>query len=289
MTSSLARDEIETEIADALADYGAEVRAVWERIRIAPERWSSREGEFWVVAIDGDQALWFDDIHEAFNWSSYSTRGTLDVAGCEQLSFAQHLEQIAHKHSETARARLVESGVPAELRGPGSITLRQSTYWDVTATSGAAYRIHFRDKAELVFADSMYETIEIHDQHPLLMQYDEPHRSLYFVGTTQRPHELSIAVDRSIRDASGSWRGLRDYKSNVEAAERSLRSGHGLFVAAPATICSVVAAVLEAEGVQCSILGDAPARPGKRALLLGRSYVIASGFAFEKRIPCNER
>lgn len=180
-------------------------------------------------------------------------------------------------------AEIASALVPADLRGPGMIALRQTTYWDVVAASGASYRIHFRDKVESAFAEPAYRSIDVDDVHPLLVRYDEPTRSLYFSGTPLRPREVAEQIERDIRDASGSWRGLHDYATSTEAVERSLRDGHGMLLQAPAPVCCVVAQILEAAGIQCSILGNAPVRPGKRVLLLGRSYVIASGFAFARQ------
>ncbi len=283
----MLREDLDAEIANALAAYDDEIRAAWNRIRIEPERWLCPAGPhqpegFWVVALDDDQALFFNDIEEGFNWSRYRTRGTLDEYGCNQDSFTELLERMARAQGEARRAQLRESDVPAVLRTAGTITFRQSTYWDVLAATGDAYRIHFRDKAEFVFADPAYETIEIRSVHPLLVKYDEPSRSLYFSGAPSRPTELSHELEAAVRNASESWRGLEDCGTSIAGIERSLRSGHGMLMTAPESLATIAASVLEAAGVQCSIFGNAPARPGKRVLLLGRSYVVAGGFAFER-------
>jgi hypothetical protein len=274
-------------IANALAEYDDAVRSEWERIRIEPEKWrcspwGDETGGFWAVAIDGDHVLWFNDIEEGFNWSRFSSRGIIDEYVCNQDAFEQILERIAQQNSERTRARLREGDVPAELAGPGTIEVRQTTYWEVLLRAGARYRIHFRDKAEFAFADAGYPSIELHERHPLLVQYDAPDRSLYFSGSPLRPRSVAEDVERAIRADSASWRGLHAYAGGIEAVERLLRAGHGMLMNAPEPVCDVAARVLEAEGVQCSILGCAPGRPGMRVLLLGRSYIIAAGFAFER-------
>lgn len=219
-----SRHDLDSMIATALADRDDAVRTAWERIRIEPETWRCRPwGEFWVVALEGDRALWFNDVEDGFNWSRYATRGTIDEYFANQTSFTEILEQIAQAQSEATRSRLGESGVPAELVGAGRITFRQSTYWDVVASNGSGCRVHFRDKAEMGFVDAAYRAIEICARHPLLVQYEEPACSLYFTGAHARPHELALAVEGAIRDASDSWRGLDDCASSVAAAERTLR------------------------------------------------------------------
>ena len=274
-------------IANALAEYDDAVRSEWERIRIEPEQWrcspwGDETGGFWAVAIDDGRVLWFNDIEEGFNWSRYSTRGTIDEYVCDQTELVTILERIAQQNSERTRARLREGDVPTELAGPGTIEVRQTTYWEVRSRAGARYRVHFRDKAQLAFAGAEYSSIEIHDRHPLLVQHEAPHRSLYVTGTPLRPRSVAEEIERAIRADSSSWRGLHEYAGSIEAVERLLGAGHGMLMDAPEPVCAVAARVLEAAGVQCSILGRAPARTGMRVLLLGRSYIVASGFAFEQ-------
>jgi hypothetical protein len=291
--TSPSRKELDSTIATALAAYDDAVRAEWARIRIEPEKWrcspwGDKTGGFWAVAIDGDRVLWFNDIEDGFNWSPYSTRGTIAQYGADQLDLEMILERIAQRNSERARARLNEGAVPTEVAGPGTIGLRQTTYWEVRSRAGATYRIHFRDKAEFAFADADYPNVEIHDQHPLLVQYDAPKRSLYFSGTPLRPRSIAENLDGAIRADSASWRGVHEYAGSTDDIERQLRTGHGMLMDAPEPVCAVAATVLEAHGVQCSILGLAPARPGMRVLSLGGSYVIAAGFAFENRSPAED-
>jgi hypothetical protein len=286
MAAARSRQDLEAVIASGLAAYDDAVLARWERMRIVPEKWrcspwGDAEGGFWVVAVEGDQALWFNHIEGGFNWSPFSTRGTLDGYSCNQTELVDILERIAQELSEHARARIPEGGVPVDVAGPGAILVRQTTYWDVRATAGASYRIHFRDKAEAGFADPAYPAIEIFDHHPLLVLHDEPVRSLYFAGAARHPRDAAERIDRAIREVSESWRGLADYGSSVEAATKRLAVGHGLLMSAPESICAVVARVLEAEGTRASVVGSAASRPGHRVLLLGRSFVVAGGFAFE--------
>jgi hypothetical protein len=188
---------------------------------------------------------------------------------------------IAQRISASRRGSLREDGIPAAIAGPGTIEFRQTTYWDVRASVGSAYRIHFRDKAEFAFDRVDYPSIELEAQHPLLVQYEAPWRSLYVFGKPENPPEVAQAIERAIQAASASWRSLRDYECSIDSVAGLLRAGHGMLMHAPEPICNVASRILEPAGVQCSILGGAPARPGKRVVVLGRSYVVASGFAFE--------
>jgi len=62
---------------------------LWEAIKITPEKWSEQayglEGEgFWVVAVIGNRAIWFNDIEDGFNCSSYKVPGKLAEYFCNQ-------------------------------------------------------------------------------------------------------------------------------------------------------------------------------------------------------------
>jgi hypothetical protein len=282
-----SRDDISDWIARALAERDDAVRAEWNRMRIEPEKWSCSpyaddRGGFWAVAVDGERVLWFNDNEDGFNWSRYTARGRIDEYWCNQTEFAEILEEIAQRISASRRGSLREDGIPAAIAGPGTIEFRQTTYWDVRASVGSAYRIHFRDKAEFAFDRVDYPSIELEAQHPLLVQYEAPWRSLYVFGKPENPPEVAQAIERAIQAASASWRSLRDYECSIDSVAGLLRAGHGMLMHAPEPICNVASRILEPAGVQCSILGGAPARPGKRVAVLGRSYVVASGFAFER-------
>jgi len=287
MAGPPSRDDVDSMISSALAEYDQAVADEWARIRIEPEKWrcspwGDGSGGFWAVAADGDRVLWFNDIEDGFNWSPYSSRGTIGEYLCNQTAFTEILEMIAQAQSELVRAKLRESDVPAEIAGRGTIVRRQTTYWEVRAAQ-AMYRIHFRDKVEVAFATADYPRLELTAVHPLLVQYDEPSRSLYFSGMPFNSRAVAESLDRTIRDSTHAWRSLADYAGNVDDVDRRLRGGHGLLMSAPGSICAVVARALDAAGVATSVVGSAPARTGMRVLLLGRSYVIAGAFSFERR------
>ncbi len=284
----LSREDLVAEIEAALAERDDEVRAVWGQIRIQPEKWrcspwGDEGGGFWAVAIDGDEVLWFNDIEDGFNRSPFTERGTIGAYGCEQRDFSSVLEAIAQANSERARSMLHVGDLPDELIGPGTIERRQTTYWDLQDGSGTRWRVHFEDKVEATFASAEYDGAELVTQHPLLVQYDEPMRSLYVSGRPHDPRTLAERFDRVIRDGSAGWRGLVHYAGRVNDVERLLRVGVGLLMNAPESVCVAGAALLEDAGLGASVLGSLSAQRGQRALVLGRSYVIAGGFAFARR------
>ena len=64
----------------------------FETIRVPPEKWSLSPwgdlgGGFWVVGIIGVNILWYNDIEEGFNRSSFSKFGEIGEYTCEQDEF----------------------------------------------------------------------------------------------------------------------------------------------------------------------------------------------------------
>ena len=78
----VSRTELEELIAADLADCSEEERAYFNAVAVEPSKWRQSPygddgGGFWVVAIDGDRVLWYNDIEEGFNVSRFSARGTI--------------------------------------------------------------------------------------------------------------------------------------------------------------------------------------------------------------------
>jgi hypothetical protein len=71
------------------------VKAFWDRIKIAPEKWRQSPwgddgGGFWVVALIGRRCIYYNDIEDGFNFSEFDCYGQIKTYGCSQsdlLSF----------------------------------------------------------------------------------------------------------------------------------------------------------------------------------------------------------
>jgi hypothetical protein len=81
--------ELWDNIMEAEGRMSPRVFRLWEAIRIVPEKWREAAfgdigGGFWVVAIIGRKVIWYNDIEEGFNCSSYYVVGTLAEYWCNQ-------------------------------------------------------------------------------------------------------------------------------------------------------------------------------------------------------------
>lgn len=58
-------------------------RRLWDAIRIEPEKWQQHPygdagGGFWVVGLIGRTAIWYNDLEDGFNRSTYANYGVID-------------------------------------------------------------------------------------------------------------------------------------------------------------------------------------------------------------------
>jgi len=62
----------------------------WDLIKITPQKWKElRMGEegggFWAVAVFGNNVMYYNDIEDGFNISSFTTYGKIDEYLCGQI------------------------------------------------------------------------------------------------------------------------------------------------------------------------------------------------------------
>ena len=89
MWQPITLSELQTEIQRTEHQLKDELMRFWELIKIAPEKWHEKSygnegGGFWVVAIFGKQAIWYNDIEDGFNISVYTKYGEIDYYCCAQ-------------------------------------------------------------------------------------------------------------------------------------------------------------------------------------------------------------
>ncbi|MFD2261326.1 hypothetical protein ACFSM5_00395 [Lacibacterium aquatile] len=95
----ISEEAIWGEMNAAEAKMSPRQKNLWENIRIVPEKWQQHlggnEGQgFWVVAIWGRTVLWYNDIEEGFNLSSYQRYGTIEEYYCAQDELQWSLYKI---------------------------------------------------------------------------------------------------------------------------------------------------------------------------------------------------
>ncbi|HEY2582275.1 MAG TPA: hypothetical protein VGI43_10715 [Mucilaginibacter sp.] len=79
--------------------YEKQLYVFWEHVKISPEKWEAGDygkegGGFWIVGLYGKNAIWYNDIEEGFNVSSYHTYGTINNYAYEQYALNQIIYQL---------------------------------------------------------------------------------------------------------------------------------------------------------------------------------------------------
>ena len=74
-------------------------KKLWEAMKIEPKKWKldpwGKEGNgFWVVAVFGGNAIWYNDIEEGFNQSSVIKFGILNDYFCNQDELEWTIQNI---------------------------------------------------------------------------------------------------------------------------------------------------------------------------------------------------
>lgn len=105
--TSISEAELWDKIIAAEGRMNPQIFRLWEAIKIPPEKWSEKTygavgGGFWVVAIIGRKVIWYNDIEDGFNFSSYSVSGKLAEYFCNQDELEHAVQDILN---------LIETGV----------------------------------------------------------------------------------------------------------------------------------------------------------------------------------
>ncbi|MBN1009126.1 hypothetical protein [Amphritea pacifica] len=85
----ISEEELRSDIEDALDRMSLEQRKIWDVIKIEPKKWhqepwGNEGGGFWVVALIGDRVIWYNDIEDGFNQSTYTEYGRINEYWCCQ-------------------------------------------------------------------------------------------------------------------------------------------------------------------------------------------------------------
>jgi hypothetical protein len=90
---------------------------LWQAIKITPQKWNEQSygqagGGFWVVALIGENAIWYNDIEDGFNRSSYRHIGELDEYFCNQDELEAAVQGVL---------ALIETGIGTTPRGSAPV------------------------------------------------------------------------------------------------------------------------------------------------------------------------
>jgi hypothetical protein len=103
MWDPISLEELNELISTSVAQMERHAHQLWELMRVHPivkwqlSPWGDEGGGFWVVAIIGQQAVWYNDIEDGFNVSHYSTFGLLDEYWCSDEELRHVIYRLCDK------------------------------------------------------------------------------------------------------------------------------------------------------------------------------------------------
>ncbi|MGR9053818.1 MAG: hypothetical protein ACU84J_14325 [Gammaproteobacteria bacterium] len=98
----ITETEIWDEINSAWERMSLSQRRLWETIRIVPEKWKldpwGNQGDgFWVVGLIGNSVVWYNDIENGFNKSTFSHYGEINEYWCNQDELEWTIQHIINE------------------------------------------------------------------------------------------------------------------------------------------------------------------------------------------------
>lgn len=282
----LSIEELEALIEEELVGLDDAILEAWEAMRIAPQKWQCSPwgdggGGFWAVAEHDGRVVWYNDHEGGFNTSPFTSRGVIDEYWCNQDSLSELLLRLPEAvQADQWPLSLASADAPEELRRGGVVVRRLTTYWDVRDLEGRLWRCHFKDKAEVLYQEDTFAEMAVLDEHPTLPDHRAPKERLFLSSRPRNASGLLARLGTVVDEVTGGWRDLHDYLNPMN----EFRLAFGLLLEGPRIVVRAAAKVVEAEGVEYSILGITTQEGDVRALVFGRNCVIASAFWFE-RLP----
>lgn len=164
-----------------------------------------------------------------------------------------------------------------------TIIRRQSTFWDFH-TEASFLRIHFSGKQAFRFISEEFDSIFIFTEHPVLLDYRYPWLNVYLASAPPDAADFLRQLASAVSNQVGPWKSLKDYINTSFSSHIELvRCGYGLLFHAPAPLVEKLLPIFDSSGVRHSVLEGGPPSGSvtAKALIAGRSFVIANAFRFE--------
>jgi hypothetical protein len=99
MWTPIALQDLRDLIRQSEAEMSLVERRLWYFVRIPPVKWAlhpwgDEGGGFWAVGLIGGFVIWYNDIEDGFNISSYGERSTIAGYCCNQASLQPVLRDL---------------------------------------------------------------------------------------------------------------------------------------------------------------------------------------------------
>jgi len=153
-------------------------------------------------------------------------------------------------------------------------------------TARQLWRVTINGIADEFVTRDWTQSINIYNEHPLLLEYSDRYTELYFKGTTDNSEALFIEIFESLMQMADNVTDISDYLFSPERVKELSQQGYGLFARGPKTILKLYEQCLIKQGIKPIFIGEKEPSLENRSLKLlklGKSYFIAKNFVFERQ------
>jgi hypothetical protein len=180
--------------------------------------------------------------------------------------------------------RFEEFAKRCSLGVAGEIIKTQTTFFVAVCSFPAEpfaqkekYRIHFRGKRDFSIGKGQFTSLQLFDNHPLLLKYIEPLVSVHLTSLVTDRKTFRESLDLVAKHIYGKWSSIERFC--LPPSDWTLEKPYGILMEAPLSYAN---AVVEAAG-RCGvnlILRNQYEQNGKkpRVLILDQWYIIADDF-----------
>ena len=159
------------------------------------------------------------------------------------------------------------------------ITRRQTTFWDFLGANGVT-RVHFKGKKAYRIAGDEVPSYEVVREHPLLVDYLEPHTSIFLAGGAPNPSALHCELGEALASATSRWADASTYLNEVSMSV--LRDGYGMLFRGPKSLGKAASSVLSKSAVAHTVVPAGGCPTPVQALIAGENWVVAEEFQIEE-------
>lgn len=102
MWTPISRNKLEDWILRGEQELHGEALNLWNQIKVEPQKWQEEEygemgGGFWIVAIFGKEIIYFNDIEDGFNISTYEEYGQIKKYRCNQSELNWVIDELYNR------------------------------------------------------------------------------------------------------------------------------------------------------------------------------------------------